>query len=575
MAIGEYLGVQTDHVCMSRPHVYGTRGAVSSNSSYATQAGLEILKAGGNAMDAAAATSLVLGVTEPYHSGIGGGCFQVIYHKDSNQFYCVDARGVAPMGATEDMFLGPDGEPDPNLTEYSGRSVALPAQYRALDILLSKFGTMTLEQVSAPAIKLAREGFQCGFTYARTTNTTESVHNAKAYEGFSELYLNHGGPRTYGEVIRNPALAETMEQVAKNGVDWFYTGPIAETIVKYVNRYQGVLTMEDMASCRAIERTPVRGNYRGYDIISMSPPSSGGMHLIQMLNILENFDLAGMGHLSAQEIHVIAETMKMMFADRSVATADPAFVQVNVEKITSKEYAKDLAARIDMDHAQDFAPTEGIEAKEYNGCTSNFEVMDRFGNVVVQTQTIRNWWGCGVTIPEYGFIMNNNMADFSAKAGTVSAHGLSYGTANRVQPGKTSISSMAPTIVMKDGVPFLAVGAAGGPRIITSTLQMILNVIDHGMMMNEAVRPPHICCLSLGQSLEMERGVSPDTQAILAQKGHHLLHLHQRGSLLVLPNGIQCMDGTFYPGGTCRVDGAGGVLTEAGNIAMDGMVFME
>lgn len=575
MAVGEYLGVQTNHVCMSRPHIYGTQGAVSSNNAYATQAGLEIMKAGGNAMDAAAATSLVLGVVEPYHAGVGGGCFQVIYCKERNQFFCVDARGVAPMGATEDMFLGSDGEPDSNLTEYSGRAVALPALYRALDKLLGKFGTMTWEQVSAPAIRLCREGFRCGFTYARTTNTVESVHNAEAYQGFSALYLNCGAPRNYGEIIRNPALANTMEQVAKNGVDWFYTGPIAEAIVEYVNRYHGVLTMEDLANCGAIEREPVCSNYRGYDIISMSPPSSGGMHLIQMLNILENFDLEKMGHLSAQEIHVIAETMKMMFADRSVATADPAFVDVNVDKIISKEYARELAAKIDMDHAQDFAPTEGIEAKEYKGCTSNFEIMDKFGNVVVQTQTIRNWWGCGVTVPEWGFIMNNNMADFSAKVGTISAHGLSYGTANRVQPGKTSISSMSPTIVMKEGRPFLAVGAAGGPRIITSTLQMILNVIDHGMMINEAVRPPHICCLSLGQSLELESGISLDTQAILAQKGHHLLQLHQRSNLLVLPNGIQCMNGVFYPGGTCRVDGAGGVLTDSGNIAIDGMVFVE
>lgn len=570
-----YLGRSVDDaIAMYKPHISGTQGAVSANNPYAAQAGLEILKQGGNAFDAACAISLVLGVVEPYHSGIGGGCFHVFYDKKSDSFHAVDARGVAPKNAYQDMFLDENGDVDLNLTEFSGRPVAVPALYRAMDNLLKNYGTMTWEQVSAPAIKLCREGFACGFAYARISNTPEAEHNKAEYEGFAQLYLNNGQPRRYGEIITNPELADTMEAVAKNGTDWFYEGPVADEIVAQVNKYKGILSKEDLTECAPKERTPVRGTYRGHDIISMAPPSSGGSHIIQMLNILENFDLKGMGFHSADSTHVIAETMKLMFADRSVAMGDPDFVEVNVEKITSKEYAKELAAKIDMGKAQEYTPTEGIEAKAYNGCTSNFTVMDKHGNVLSQTQTIRNWWGGGVVIPGRGFIMNNTMADFSPKVGVRTTQGLAYGMANAVRPGKTPLSSMSPTIVMKDGKPLLSVGAAGGPRIITSTLQLIINSIDYGMMMDSAVRHPHMCCLTLDQGLELEEGFSPDTVKLLEQKGHTIKSTGDFGMLLVLPNGIRNENGTFLPGGTSRVDGGGGVLTEDGTIAIDGLCFL-
>ena len=576
MANRSYLNRHVDDVfAMYKPHISGEQGAVSSNSPYATRVGLEILRQGGNAFDAAAAVALALGVVEPYHSGIGGGCFQVLYQKKQNQFHAVDARGSAPRLAYQDMFLNPAGQVDLQLTEFSGRAVAAPAFYRALDQMLRQYGTMTLSQVSAPAIRLCRNGFYCGFAYARISKTPEAEHNRDAYEGFSQLYLNRGGPRQFGERIYNRRLADTMEQVAANGVDWFYEGPIAGEIVQWANRYHGILCREDLESCIPKERTPVRGTYRGYDIISMPPPSSGGIHLIQMLNILENFDLRKMGFHSAQSIHVMAETMKIMFADRSVAMGDPNFVQVNAEQLLSKEYAKHLADRIDMDKAQEFSPTEGIEAKEYRGCTSNFAVMDAEGNVVVQTQTIRNWWGCGVVLPQRGFILNNAMADFSAKLGIRTTQGLAYGTANGIQPGKSPLSSMSPTIVMKDGAPFLAVGAAGGPRIITSTLQMIVNSIDYCMMLDSAVRHPHMCCLSLNQGLELEEGFSPDTVRLLRKKGHTIKETTDWGVLLVMPNGIRSSDGCFFPAGSSRVDGGGGALCSSGAAAIDGLCFLE
>ena len=532
-----------------------------------------MLKSGGNAIDAACAIALVLGVVEPYHCGIGGGCFHVVYHKESDTFYACDARGVAPLNAYQDMFLDENGDVDLNLTEFSGRSTSVPAFYRAMENLLKKYGTMTWEQVSSPAIRLCREGFKCGFMYARISDTPEAEHNAAVYEGFKELYLHDGKPRTFGEIVKNPELANTMEQVAKNGVDWFYNGSVADDMIKYIQKNKGVMIKEDLANCAPKPHDPVRGNYRGYDIVSMPPPSSGGTHIIQMLNVLENFDLNKMGRLSADSIHVIAETMKLMFADRSVAMGDPDFVEVQVDKLISKQYAKTLAAKIDMNKAQEFAPNAEIEAKSYPGCTSHFSVMDKFGNVVVQTQTIRNWWGCGVVIPGRGFIMNNAMADFSPKVGVRTTQGLAYGMANAIRPGKTPLSSMSPTIVLKDGVPFIAVGAAGGPRIITSTLQLIINTIDYGMMMEPATRTPHMCCLTLDQGLELEDGFSPDTKKLLEAKGHKILETTSYGELLVMPNGVMNLFGEYFPSGTSRADGGGGALTEFGTVAIDGICF--
>lgn len=571
-----YLGRCVPAATMFRSEISGTQGAVSSNNPYATKAGLEILQKGGNAIDAAVAVSLALGVVEPFNSGIGGGAFSLYYYKADDRFFACDARGVAPAAAYEKMFLGENGEPDPMLTEYSGRAVATPAIYRAYEAMLAKHGTMSLAEVSEPAIRLAREGFRCGFLYARASETVNAEHSAKTYSGFAELYLNSGMPRKFGELIQNPDLARTMEQVAENGVDWFYNGPIADEIVAASRENLGVLTMNDMAACRAIYREPVCGNYRGNDIVSMPPPSSGGVHIIQALNILENFDLRAMGHCSANSTHLIAEALKLMFADRSVAMGDPAFVKINLDKLMSKEYAYELAQKIDMARAQEFAPTAGIEAKDYDGCTTNFTVQDRFGNLLAQTQTIRNWWGCGVAVPGRGFVLNNNMADFSAKAGVRTSQGLSYGSANAVRPGKTPLSSMCPTIILRNGQPFMTVGSAGGPRIITSTLQTILNVLEYDMMMDAAIRSPIICALTKDQGVEMDAGFSPDTVALLEQKGHRIIQLPSYGIVKGYVNGILERDGVFYPGGTCRGEGGGGgILTDDLAVCMDGFHFEE
>ena len=570
-----YLGRQIPEIAFWRPHIKGSAGAVTAPDSYAAQAGMEILQAGGNAADAAVAAFLAIGVAEPFHAGIGGGCFQLFYHRQSRQFLAVDARGVAPLGSYPEMFLDERGEVDPELTDYSGRSAAIPAAYRGLDLLLKKYGTMTWKQVSQPAIRMCRQGFVCGFMYEQCARNAEARHNAQAFEGFRELYWPQGKPPRYGQVLYNPQLADTMEAVAENGVDWFYEGPVGRELVQAANRYGGIFSQEDLTRCRAKERVPVKGSYRGYQVVSMPPPSSGGAHLIQMLNILENFDLKKLGYHSADSVHLLTEVMKIMYADRSVAMGDPDFVRIQLERIIDKEYARQLAEQVDMSRAREYRPNPELEAlpAEAPSNTANFCVMDRYGNALVSTQTIRNWWGSGVVVPGRGFVLNCAMADFSPKPGVKTSHGMAYGQANSVRPGATPLSSMSPTLLMKGDEPYLALGAVGGPRIITSTLQMILNVVDYDMMMDLAVREPYLCCLNQQAGLELEFGFSPDTMRELERRGHWLRALPAAGVLATIPNGIQKLEGDFFPGETGRTDGAAGVLTENGSVAYNGTIY--
>lgn len=572
----KYLNKEIPEIAFYRSHVSGTQGAVSAPNPFAAKAGLEILKAGGNAVDAAAATWLVISVVECYHAGIGGGCFQVFYHKETDQFYSIDARGVAPLNAYQDMFLDQNGNVDLSLTEFSGRSVSVPAAYRGVDMMLKRFGTMSWKEVSQPAIRLCREGFPAGFMYAWCANNAEAQYDADHFEGFRKLYWPEGKPPKVGQRIYNHELANVIEQVAENGVDWFYNGSVADAIVSDANRYNGLLTKDDVTRCEAKWRPVVRGTYRGHEIASMAPPSSGGAHIIQMLNILENFDLASLGYHSADYTHLLAEVLKIMYADRSVAMGDPDFVNIQLDKITSKEYARELAAKVDMSKAQDFTPNPAIAATAHEAPTNtaNFCVMDKFGNALVSTQTLRNWWGSGVVVNGYGFVLNNAMADFSPKLGAATSHGCAYlSDANAIRPGATPLSSMSPAIVMKDGKPYLAVGAVGGPRIISSTLQMILNVVDNGMMMDLAVREPYLCCLNKNAGLELEFGFSPDTIRELEKRGHKIRALPPEATLATVPNGILCENGIFYPGETGRVDGTAGAITASGEVFLDGKNF--
>lgn len=555
----------------SKPSAHGDWGAVSCNNVYATRAGLEMLRAGGNAFDAAVAVSLALSVVEPHHSGIGGGCFSLLYSAKRGETLALDARGVAPAAAGADLFLK-DGEVQDEWKDLGGQSVAIPSLLRAMDTVLREHGTLSWAQVAAPAIRYAKEGFGTSYTGALTMEDDSVQRKMRLSPSFRKLYLKEDGSYyQFGERQSNPELARLLEQTVEQGVDAaFYQGPTAKKIVDLINERGGCFTEKDLAEYQPKYRPPVHTTYHGYEVAAFAPPS-GGCAVVEMLNILEHSDLPAMGHNTAAYIHTMAEAMKLGFADRSVALGDPDFVQVDVNRLTSKEHSAERFALSRPDRAGEYAPAEGIEAKEYPGNTSHFAVMDRFGNAVSQTQTVRDWFGSGIVVDGCGFVLNNAMSDFSAKPGALTSQGLAYGNANSIQGGKTPLSSMAPCMVFRDGRPFLAIGAAGGPRIITGTLQGIVNAIDFGMLPEQLVRQPYINCLTREQGLEVEFGISGDTLRLLEQMGHHLVPVPVDKAMSTMLNSVMYVDGQYHAAGTQRVDGCGGALLSDGHVVLDGI----
>ncbi len=552
-----------------KPVAHGSMGAVSCNNIYATRAGLEILNKGGNAFDAAVAVSLTLSVVEPHHSGIGGGCFSLLYDAKTGKTEGIDGRGIAPAKATADLFIK-DGEVQDEWKDLGGQSVALPGLLKTMDIVLKKYGTMTLKDVAAPAIRCARNGFGTSYTGALTMYDNSVERKMRLSEAFRKLYLKEDGSfYRFGEIQKNQELADLLENIAEQGVDYFYKGKVAKQIVDLINDRGGCFDVSDMESYEPKFREPVKTTYRGYEVAAFAPPS-GGCALVEMLNILENYDVRSMGHNTAASIHALTESMKLGFADRSVALGDPDFVNVDVERLTSKKFAHERFT-LAGEKAGEFASADGIEAKQYPGNTSHFVVMDKDGNAFSQTQTIRDWFGCGIVVDGLGFVLNNAMSDFSAAVGAMTSQGLAYGSANAIQGGKTPLSSMSPSMVFKDGKPFLAIGAAGGPRIITGTLQGIVNAIDFDMTPEQLVNAPYINCLTRAQGLEVEYGISGDTRKILEEMGHKIVPVPVDQAMSTMLNSVMCIDGEFYAAGTKRVDGCGGALLPGGHIVLEGV----
>lgn len=552
-----------------KPVAHGSMGAVSCNNIYATRAGLEILNKGGNAFDAAVAVSLTLSVVEPHHSGIGGGCFSLLYDAKTGKTEGIDGRGIAPAKATADLFIK-DGEVQDEWKDLGGQSVALPGLLKTMDIVLKKYGTMTLKDVAAPAIRCARNGFGTSYTDALTMYDNSVERKMRLSEAFRKLYLKEDGSfYRFGEIQKNQEIADLLENIAEQGVDYFYKGKVAKQIVDLINDRGGCFDVSDMESYEPKFREPVKTTYRGYEVAAFAPPS-GGCALVEMLNILENYDVRSMGHNTAASIHALTESMKLGFADRSVALGDPDFVNVDVERLTSKKFAHERFT-LAGEKAGEFASADGIEAKQYPGNTSHFVVMDKDGNAFSQTQTIRDWFGCGIVVDGLGFVLNNAMSDFSAAVGAMTSQGLAYGSANAIQGGKTPLSSMSPSMVFKDGKPFLAIGAAGGPRIITGTLQGIVNAIDFDMTPEQLVNAPYINCLTRAQGLEVEYGISGDTRKILEEMGHKIVPVPVDQAMSTMLNSVMCIDGEFYAAGTKRVDGCGGALLPGGHIVLEGV----
>ncbi|MBQ4426061.1 MAG: gamma-glutamyltransferase [Lachnospiraceae bacterium] len=552
-----------------RPVAHGPFGAVSSNSVYATRAGLEILQQGGNAFDAAAAVSLALSVVEPHHSGLGGGCFSLIYSAKENAFHAVDGRGIAPRKATADLFIK-DGEVQDEWKDLGGQSVAVPGLIKTLETLLSRFGTLSFAQTACPAIRLAEEGFGTSFTGALTMYDDSVERKLRLSPAMRKLYLKpDGGFYRFGEQQKNPEIAAVLKHLAEEGSDYFYKGKVAEQLVALINERGGCFSVEDLSEYKPKFRTPVRTTYRDCEVVAFAPPS-GGVTVLEMLNILEQSDLKAMGHNTAASLHAIAEAMKLAFADRSAALGDPDFVKVDTERLASKAFAKERFA-LAGEKAGEYAAAENIEAKEYPGNTSHFVIMDRFGNVVSQTQTVRDWFGCGIVADGLGFVLNNAMSDFSAAVGALTSQGLTYGRANAIEGGKTPLSSMAPCIVLKDSRPFLAIGAAGGPRIITGTMQGIVNAVDFHLTPERLVGLPYVHVITNAQGLEVEYGISEDTLRLLEEMGHHIVRNAPDQAMSTMLNSVMYRDGEYFAAGTARVDGCGGAISPDGSLVLEGV----
>ncbi|KAF0095494.1 MAG: gamma-glutamyltransferase 1 [Puniceicoccaceae bacterium 5H] len=530
----------------AQPEV-ATHGMVTSRTTLATQAGLDILKDGGNAVDAAVTVGFALAVTCPQAGNLGGGGFMLIHDAKAGETVAIDYREKAPLAATRDMFLDEEGKVDKELSRYSHLSAGVPGTVAGLALALDKYGTISLKEALAPAIELAEDGFPVNQDlYASLVLGKERLSGSP--EAMEMFYHEDGTPYQVGETLRMPELAKTLRMIAKDGPAAFYQGPIGEALVADMEEHNGIITHEDLEKYRPSIREPVEGNYRGYDIISMPPPSSGGIHIIQIMNILEGFDLHAMGSGSARTVNTMAEAMKYAYADRSKHLGDSDFEPVPVDWLLSKDYAAEIRAKIDPDKSTPSseilpgeAPHEGID-------TTNFGVMDEYGNAVVNTYTINFSFGSKILVPGMGFFLNNEMDDFSAKPGVPNAFGLIGGEFNAIESEKRMLSSMSPTLVMKDGRPFLISGSRGGSLIITATLQVLLNVIDHDMNVAEAVSAPRMHHQWLPDILMLERGFSPDTIEILEGMGHEV----KVGRAMGTTNSIMFKDGIFYGAGDPR-----------------------
>ncbi len=505
---------------ISPPPVEAASGMVVSAQHLASEVGAAILKQGGNAVDAAAAVGYALAVVHPCCGNLGGGGFATLRLADGKETF-FNFREKAPLAATQTMYLDANGEVVPRLSLDGYMAVGVPGTVLGLDTMLQRYGTMARQRVMAPAIDLAEKG------YILTRGEADIL--ATGAEGFAKepnvaaIFLNDGKPWRAGDRLVQSNLAATLKAIAKDGPDAFYKGAIADTVVAASEAHGGILSKADFAGYTVAETKPVRCSYRGYDIASAPPPSSGGATICEILSILEGYPMAFLGYHSADSVHYMTEAMRHAYVDRNFRLGDPAFVNNPLGLLLSKDYAAKIRALIDPvmatkseDVRPGVPPHEGTE-------TTHYSIVDASGNAVAVTFTINAYFGAGVIAGDSGFFLNDEMDDFTIKPGTANLFGLVQGTANAIAPGKRPLSSMSPTIVTRDGKPFLVIGSPGGSRIITIVLQAIVNVIDYGMNVREAVDAPRIHHQWLPDKLFVEpRALSPDTAKLLALRGYQI-----------------------------------------------------
>ena len=503
--------------------VKGHNGAVASSSAIASEVGIQILKEGGNAVDAAIATAFAMAVTLPSAGNIGGGGF-LIYHGADGQTSAFDFREKAPLASTTDMYLDENGNIDYSLKHLSILSVGVPGTVAGMELAHQRYGTMEWEDLLSPAIRLAREGFPISW------KLHDDFKNKRNREWFNKhssskkkFYRPDGNLYQPGDLWIQTDLANTLERIQKEGKDGFYKGKTAKLIADFMAANGGIITLEDLEKYQAIERKPIQGSYQGFEIVSMPPPSSGGIILTEMLNILEGFDLKKVGHNSALYLHLLTESMRRAYADRANYLGDSDFNEnMPVNRLTSKQHAENLRKSISMSQKSESDPALFARAYESEE-TTHFSVADKHGNMVSLTYTLEFGYGSHVVVEGAGFLLNNEMGDFNAQPGITNLTGDIGTIANQIRPQQRMLSSMTPTIVAKDGVPLFATGTPGGRTIINTTMQTILNIIDHGMTIAESIEAPRIHHQWLPDVTSIEKiGISPDTQKLYEAFGHKI-----------------------------------------------------
>lgn len=505
----------------SRHHpVIAKDGMVASQHYLGTKVGVDILKQGGNAIDAAVAVGFALAVVLPRAGNLGGGGFMMVHIASENRTIALDYRETAPGSAHKDMFLDAAGEPDTQKSRHSLLATGTPGTVYGLTLALDTYGTLPLSTVIAPAIALAEQGFRVdddlAFSLLQAKNRLAKDSTAQA------VFYPNGKDLNTGDTLYQKDLAKSLRQIQKHGRTAFYTGKIADQIATYMQQNGGLIRKGDLSDYRAVERTPIHDTYRGYDIYAMPPPSSGGVILIEMLNMLEHYPLHQYGHNSAMSIHVMSEVMKRAYADRSKWLGDPDFTKMPISELTSKAFAKKRINSLPLDKSTastSLSPYPFSSAYESDE-TTHFSVVDKWGNAVSNTYTLNFSYGNAKMVPGTGILLNNEMDDFSAKPGVANAYGLIGGKKNAIQPNKRMLSSMTPTIVLKNYDLFLVTGTPGGSRIITTVLQLLTNTIDYKMNIAEATHAPRIHHQWHPDEIRHETGISSDTLELLNGIGH-------------------------------------------------------
>jgi len=522
--------------------VAAEHGMVVAQEKIAAQIGADVLKHGGNAVDAAVATGFAMAVTYPRAGNIGGGGFMVIHSQDRHEDVAIDYRETAPAATTPEIFLGADGKPDIAKSRDSALGIGVPATVAGLAVALDKYGSgkFTLADLLKPAIALAKDGTDITDDLA---DTLPDWHRRLArWPSSAKIFSRADGTSLReGDRLVQTDLAATLSAIAEQGPRGFYEGPVAEKLVKAIGDAGGTMTLDDLKSYQPVIRAPVRGTYRGYDIIAMPAPSSGGVVLLETLNMLEGFPMRDMKQGSAPSLHVMIEAMKRAYADRARYLGDPAFVKAPIATLIAKDYAARQRASIDLDHATPWTDALSATPPREGDNTTHFSIVDSGGNAVSNTYTLNYSYGVGLVAEGTGVLLNNELDDFTAAPGASNAYGLVGFEANLPGPGKRPLSSMSPTIVLKDGKPVLVTGSPGGSRIISAVLQVIVDVLDYGMDVAAAVAAPRVHHQWLPDEVRAERGFPDETLAALRAKGHRVvepLALTSANSIAVTEKGL-------------------------------------